>query len=61
MKTSFKELSPQELQEKLSQLRKESFELRMQKAAGKLDKPHRLRINRRQMAQVLTFLKGAVR
>ena len=58
MKASFKELSPQELEEKLSQLRKESFELRMQKAAGKLDKPHRLRINRRQIAQVLTFLKG---
>ncbi len=58
MKTSeLRPLSPDELTQKLVGLKRELFDLRMQAGAGKLDKPHRVRLIRRDVARVLTLLK----
>ena len=48
--------SSTELQEELSSLLKEQFNLRMQKGTGQLAQPHELRKVRRQIARVQTIL-----
>ena len=56
MKASqLRNLSEDELDLKLASLKKELFDLRMQAAGGKLDKPHRLRLVRTDVARVLTL------
>jgi large subunit ribosomal protein L29 len=42
---------------KLSALKKELLDLRVQASSGKLDKPHRVQIVRRDAARLLTLLK----
>ncbi|MBI3614938.1 MAG: 50S ribosomal protein L29 [Candidatus Omnitrophica bacterium] len=51
-----RELSPEELAQKLSGLKRELLDLRMAVAAGKLDKPHRILLARREAARVLTLI-----
>ena len=54
--TEIKELTPRELTEKTRELRQEVFHLRLQQQAGQLEKPHLLRVLRREIAQLQTFL-----
>ena len=57
MKASeLRDKSPQELSEELLKLRKEQFNLRMQKASGQLGQPHLLGETRRDIARIKTIL-----
>ena len=51
-----REKSVEALQEQLFELRREQFNLRMQKATGQLSQVHLLKQTRRQIAQVKTVL-----
>lgn len=51
-------LSPEELTQKVFGFKRELFDLRMQQAGGKLDKPHRVREIRRDVARILTILRS---
>ena len=50
------ELSSEELATKKRDLRQESLHLRLQQQSGQLEQPSRLRLIRRQVAQVETVL-----
>jgi len=50
------ELSSDELQTKKRELRQESLHLRLQQQSGQLEQPSRLRLLRRQVAQLETVL-----
>lgn len=52
-----RELNSDELLQRAKTLKKERFDLRMEKAGGKLAKPHRLFQARRDLARILTLLK----
>ncbi|MBK81933.1 MAG: 50S ribosomal protein L29 [Gammaproteobacteria bacterium] len=57
MKASeLRDKSPQELSEELLKLRKEQFNLRMQKASGQLGQPHLLGETRRDIARIKTIM-----
>ncbi len=51
-----KELSSEELATKKRELRQESLHLRLQQQSGQLEQPSRLRLLRRQVAQMETVL-----
>ncbi len=51
-----KELSSEELATKKRELRQESLHLRLQQQSGQLEQPSRLRLIRRQVAQLETVL-----
>lgn len=58
MKASeLKQLTGDELTEKLNGIREEIFNLRMQKSTGQLERPVRLRLLRRDIARILTIMK----
>lgn len=58
MKTKeLRELAADELVQKQRDLRKEHFDLRKVKVAGKLENPLKLRLLRRDMARIQTILK----
>jgi large subunit ribosomal protein L29 len=50
------ELSSEELQTKKREMRQESLHLRLQQQSGQLEQPSRLRLLRRQVAQLETVL-----
>jgi large subunit ribosomal protein L29 len=50
------ELTPQELISKKRELKEEIFNLRIQQQSGQLERPHLLRIARRNIARVETVL-----
>ena len=50
------ELSSEELQTKKRDMRQESLHLRLQQQSGQLEQPSRLRLLRRQVAQLETVL-----
>ena len=50
--------SAQDLQEQLIELRREQFNLRMQKGSGQLTQPHQLRRVRRDIARTKFVLGG---
>jgi large subunit ribosomal protein L29 len=56
-----KAMTPSELQDELLALKKEQFNLRFQQASGQLEKTHRVREVRRDIARIRTILavKGA--
>jgi large subunit ribosomal protein L29 len=57
-----RELTADELQVRLRDLKQEAFNLRLQQATGQLENPSRIRQVRRETAQILTVLnsrKGA--
>ncbi len=57
MKTAeLRELNQDELLQKLQALKNELFDLRRERAAGKLTKPHRFQQARRDVARILTVL-----
>ncbi len=47
----------QELREKLGNFKKQLYEFRLQASIGNLEKPHQIRQDRRQIAQILTLLR----
>ena len=51
-----RELTPDELAQQLETARKEYFDLRMQQATGRLEKPVTLRTARREIARIETVL-----
>jgi len=51
------DLNPEDLSQKLQGLKRQMFDLRMQRAEGKLTQPHQLRRARRDVARVMTLLK----
>jgi large subunit ribosomal protein L29 len=51
-----REMTNDELDEKLRQVREEQFHLRMQRATARLEKPTRLRDLRRDVARIETIL-----
>jgi len=58
MKTSeLRELTADELQQRLEDTRQELFNLRVQQATGQIEKATRLRILRRDAARFLTLLR----
>ena len=58
MKASeIREKKLEELKEELLRLRKEAFNLRMQRASGQLPQTHLLRETRRDIARVKTVMK----
>ena len=58
MKTAeLKELNEEELHQKLVVFKRELFDLRMERASGKLTKPHRMQLLRQDAARVLTLLQ----
>jgi len=50
-------VSPQELNEKLSNLKNELFNLRFQLATGQLENPMRIREVKKSIAQIKTILR----
>ena len=57
MKASeIREMSVEELNKKLADLKEELFNLRFQNAVNQLDNPHRMNEVRRDIARVLTIL-----
>ncbi|MGI6197908.1 MAG: 50S ribosomal protein L29 [Candidatus Cloacimonadaceae bacterium] len=52
-----RELKPEELNERLEELRTELFNLRFQKAKNLIDRPDRLREVRREIARIHTIVK----
>jgi large subunit ribosomal protein L29 len=49
---------PQELGEKMKQLRETAWKLRLQKATGQLEDPSRLRTVRRDIARIKTYQRA---
>ena len=56
-----REKSAEELEGELQKLKKESFNLRFQKASGQLENPARVRFVRRSIARILTVLNSKVK
>ena len=57
MKTrDLRELTVEDLEQKLSETRQELFNLRFQSATGALENPARIRLAKREIARVLTVL-----
>ncbi len=55
--SDLKDLNEDELRQKLAAFKRELFDLRMERAGGKLAKPHRMQLVRRDAARVMTFLR----
>jgi large subunit ribosomal protein L29 len=53
----YKDYGKPELDDKLKQLEEELFNLKFQSKTAKLDKPHKIKLVRRDIARVKTFLK----
>lgn len=57
MKTSeIRKMSKEEISSKITELKKELFDLRMKQATGNLDKPHRVNELRKTVARLKTVL-----
>jgi large subunit ribosomal protein L29 len=52
-----RELSPEQLDAKLQELRRELFNLRFQHAINQLDNPHKITEVKRDIARVMTVLR----
>ena len=52
--------SVEELESELQKLKKESFNLRFQKAGGQLENTARVRVVRRSIARILTLINSKV-
>ncbi len=55
--TQLRDMSIEELQKEVLELKKALFNLRLQKAIGQLEKPHKLRETRKDLARALTVLR----
>ena len=56
-----RDLTEEEVQQKILETRKELFNLRIQQSAGQLEKPSRIRELRRDMARMQTIMKERVK
>ena len=54
-----RDLSADEQAQKLAEVEKELFNLRIQKAAGQLEKPDRIRVVKRKIARIKTVMNQA--
>jgi len=52
-----REMSPEEMRERLQELREELFNMRFRNAMKQLDNPLKIRESRREMARLLTVLR----
>ena len=52
-----REMTPEELQKKLQELKKELFNLRFQHAINQLDNPHKMTEVKHDIARVMTVLQ----
>jgi len=52
-----REMTEQEMGQKIEAIRKELFELSSQLKAGRVEKPHRINQARKEMARILTILR----
>jgi len=58
MKTSkLRDMNDDELQQEAAELRRALFNLRLQQATGQLEKPHKLREARHDLARTLSVLR----
>ena len=58
MKNSdLRKLTDEELTKRISETKKELFELRLKQATGSLDKPYKIHELRKEVARMLTILK----
>jgi len=55
--SELRDLSPEELQQREKEFKKELYELNFQRKMGRVEKPSRFRILRRDIARILTVLK----
>jgi large subunit ribosomal protein L29 len=55
--TQIREMAAEERTQKLQELREELFQLRFQAASGQLEKPHRIKQVRKEIARLLTITK----
>jgi large subunit ribosomal protein L29 len=55
--SELRDLSPEEIQAKAVDLKKELFNLRFQQAMGQIENPMRLRLLRKEIARAKTILK----
>jgi len=55
--SEIREMTTEELNRKLDELKEELFNLRFQKATGDIDNPMRIRAVKRDIARVLTILR----
>ncbi len=53
----YKDYAKPELDDKLRQLEEELFSLKFQSKTSKLDKPHKIKMVRRNIARIKTFLR----
>lgn len=56
-----RDLSPQELEDRIAELEEEMFRLRLQNQTGQLDNPLRVRMARRDLARCKTIRNEAAR
>ena len=54
-------MTPDQLQDELLKLKKEQFNMRFQSATGQLEKTHRVRSVRRDIARIKTILREKAR
>ncbi len=54
----FKKLNPDQLIQKIDQLRKELFDLRFKQATRQLNETHKFKVIKKQVAQLLTISKS---
>ncbi len=54
---AMREMSPEEIRERLQELREELFNMRFRNAMKQLDNPLKIRESRREMARLLTVLR----
>ena len=58
MKASeIRKMSNEEIEKKISELKDELFDLRMQKATASLEKPHKISANKKDIARMKTILR----
>ena len=50
-------MTDQELENKIQALREDIFKLRFERRSGRVEKPHKLKIARRELARAVTILK----
>lgn len=54
--TEIRQLDKKQAQEKVNSLRKEAFDLRFSKHTGVLEKPHTLKVLKKDIARLLTHI-----
>jgi len=55
--SSIREMTPEEINGRVAELREELFNLRFRNAMKQLDNPLKIRMGRREMARLLTVLR----